>query len=102
MFAVISDGALRADGFLAGLAVGVDLQDSMFLAPRDPFHFHFPFQGIVERNQLVRSKHLHLAMNREAIIIKILPAIDAMHRGCFFLITPLTLHLIDILSGARE
>jgi len=87
--------ALRTDSLLAGLALGVDLLKGMFLASRDPFHFPFPLQGIVERN-------LHLSMGKDAGSPEILPAIDAMHRGCFVFIASLALHLVDILYGARD
>ena len=94
--------AFWADSLLAGLAEGVDLLKGMFLALGGPLDLHFPLQGIVERNQLVRGCPLHLAMNRDARITEILPAIDAMHRGCFLVIASLALHLVGILHCARD
>ena len=72
-----------ADSLLAGLAVGVDVQGSMFLAARDSFDLHFPLQGVMERNELMVGSGSQVLVVSDAIRTKILPTINAMSGSIF-------------------
>jgi len=94
------DPALRTNGLLAGLAVGVDLQDGMLFTARNPSHLHFALQRVMKWNQLVRGGHLQLVMRSHTVWAKILSAVNTVSSGIFF--TSLTLHLVGILNSAAE
>jgi len=105
MLGVLLDATFGADGFSAGLAVGVDFHANVLLTAGNPLHLHFPLQHIMNRDQLVSRSRVKLPMDSKTGESHILTTLGAVHRR-ILLTASLTFHLVDILhrggEGSRE
>jgi len=98
--------AERANGVVAGLAIGVDFGANVGLAAGNPLHLYFPLKHIVNRDQLVRGGHFPLAVCMKTGGSHISATLGAVHRRILLLTASLTFHLVHVLhrrgKGSRE